>query len=256
MKEVSGKMRKIVKCVMLSVCVLASAGMLLGCGGKKQEEKTEEKKEEALKSIGKEEAGEGAYKVILENSTGKDIIGMSVKDSSMEEYPENMLAESDVFKKGEKRNLFYKKTVNEEIEEDVEQDTPVLELQYDIQITFDDGTIFILSAFPFEDIKEGKICFAEEVAFVEYKSESTKQSVSTKEAELAIKAEAKAAAEAEAKAAAEAEAKAAEEAKAAAEAEAAQQWQQQQQVQQPVQQQPVQQPSGGSEGCLDGGLVW
>lgn len=248
-------MKKIVRAMLLSVCVLVSAGMLVGCSGKKQEEPKEEKKEETLKSIGKEEEGKDIYKVVLENNTGKDITGIAVKDSTMEEYPENMLEENDVFKKDEKRNLFYKKTSNEEAAGEAEQDEPVLELQYDIQLTFDDGTALVLSAFPFGDIKEGKICFEEEVAFIEYESESAKQSVSTKSAELIIKKEAERQAEIEAAAEAakaEAEAKAAEAAaRAAAEAEAARQQQQQWQQQQ-------QQPSGGesSDGCLDGGLVW
>ena len=43
-----------------------------------------------LKIIGAQAEGDSIYQVTLQNHTGKEITGVSVKDSSQEEFPENM----------------------------------------------------------------------------------------------------------------------------------------------------------------------
>ena len=205
------------------------AVLLGGCQGKNDDSDTnieEKQKEEVLKNIGTESDGENVYKVVLENKTGKDIVGFSIKDSSMTEFPENMLEENDIFENDEKRNLFYdatsavKAAENQETGED--GSAKVLNPQMDIQLTFEDQTSLILTAFPFGDVEEAQICLEDEVAFVQYESLASEELVSTKEAELRIKTEAEAAAqaqaEAEAAAAAQAEAEAAAQAQAEAEA--------------------------------------
>lgn len=236
--------------VIFCILSLACLGILAGCGKQKTEdqrsikeekeeiEKEKEEKEE-LKLIGNESEGENIYKVTLENNTGKDIVGISVKDSSQETYPENMLSENDRFVKNERRYLFYDANTAIKVLEDQQVDSgqPILDPQFDIQLTFEDQTALVLTAFPFDDIKEGKICLQDGVAFVEYESIVDNQKVSTKEAELNLKAQAEAEAAAKAQAEAEAAAKAQAEAEAAAKAQAeaeaaaaaqAQQWQQQQ----------------------------
>lgn len=213
------------------IAALACSYILSGCGEQEptvQEDKVEEKKEETkeeekLKTIGMEAEGENIYKVILENNTGKEIIGVAIKDSSMDAYPENMLAENDKYIKEEKRIVFYDATAAKEAAENqqIDSESPILDPQFDIQLTFDDQTVLVLNAFPFDDMEEGKICLEDGVAFIEYQSVADKQKVSTKEAELNRKAEAEAAAAAKAQAEAEAAAKAQAEAQAQAEAEAA-----------------------------------
>ena len=197
----------------------------------------EEPEEEELKVIGTEAEGENVYKVILENNTGKGITGVAVKDSSMDAYPENMLAEGDTFAQGERRELYYDSTsaLEAQAAQEADADAAALTPQYDIQLTFDDESTLVLTAFPFDDIEEGVINLEDEVAFITYTSVATKDEMSTKEAELAIKAQA----EADAQAAAEAQ---------AAAAAAAQQ--QQQQYSAPA--------VGGSNtaGCVDGGLLY
>lgn len=232
---------------------LALSMFLGGCGSaetsseeaKAAEEETEE---EVLKNIGTEAEGENIYKVVLENKTGKDIVGFSIKDSSMTEYPASMLETGDVFADGEKRNLFYDSASAVEAAEAQAaasgEDTKALEPQMDIQLTFDDQTSLVLSAFPFGDVEEAQICLEDEVAFIEYESLASKETMSTKEAELTVKAEAEAAAAAQAQA--EAEAAAAAQAQAQAEAARQQQAAQQQQTA----------PSTSGDGCVNGGLVY
>lgn len=195
------------KILVFGMAAVMSFSLLAGGCGKSDSTEQKEKIEEVLKVIGKEAKGENIYKIQLENKTGKNITGVSVKDTSMAEYPENMLPGGEVFEVNEKRNLYC------ELSDEVEQ--------LEVQFVFDDQTTMVLTSFPFDDMKKAVIFMEDEVAFLEYKSVSGEKTFSTKETELAAKIareKAKAAEEAEAaKAAAEAEAAA----KAAAEAEAA-----------------------------------
>ena len=207
--------------------MLGIAALLGGCQGKNDDSSTnieEKQKEEVLKNIGTEADGKNVYKVVLENKTGKDIVGFSIKDSSMTEFPVNMLEENDIFENDEKRNLFYDATSAVEAAENQETvedgNAKVLNPQMDIQLTFEDQTSLILTAFPFGDVEEAQICLEDEVAFVQYESLASEELVSTKEAELRIKEEAAAQAQAEAEAAAAAQAQAEAEAAAAAQAQA------------------------------------
>ena len=271
----------------LGISLMLTMSLLLGgCGSKKDasEEKTAEEKaekqEEVLKNIGTEAEGDNIYKVMLENKTGKDITGFAVKDSSMAEYPANMLADGDAFTDGEKRYLFYDASSAAEATETQTaqsgESANALTPQMDVQLTFEDQTSMVLTAFPFGDVEEAQICLEDEVAFIQYESLSTKETMSTKEAELAIKADAEAAAQAEAEAAAqaqaEAEAAAAAQAQAEAEAAAAAQAQAEAaaaaqaqaeaeaaaaaQAEAARQQQQQQAPSTSGDGCMNGALVY
>ena len=209
--------------IALCVCMIGVAGMTSGCGDKKEETPVVEEKEPELKTIGQED--KEAFKVEIKNATGKNIKGITIKQTDEESYPENMLEDGDVFTDQESRNLYYKvPEQSTEVLEESAEDTAVesegtqekeLEQGYDIQLTFEDDSTAELHAFPFEDIEKGEICYEDDVAYLTYTSVASKEELNTKEAELAVKvAEQKAAEEAAAQAAAEQ--KAAEEAAAAA----------------------------------------
>ena len=245
------------------------AVLLGGCQGKNDDSDTnieEKQKEEVLKNIGMESDGENVYKVVLENKTGKGIVGFSIKDSSMTEFPENMLEENDIFENDEKRNLFYDATsamkAAENLEKGEDGSAKVLNPQMDIQLTFEDQTSLILTAFPFGDVEEAQICLEDEVAFVQYESLASEELVSTKEAELRIKTEAEAEAaaqaqaEAEAAAQAQAEAEAAAAAQAEAEAAAAAQAQAEAEAAAAEQQEAQQSQDNLGAGCVNDGLVY
>lgn len=214
--------------IALCFCMIGVAGMTSGCGDKKEETPVVEEKEPELKTIGQED--KEAFKVEIKNATGKNIKGITIKQTDEESYPENMLEDGDVFTDQESRNLYYKvPEQSTEVSEESAEDTAVesegtqekeLEQGYDIQLTFEDDSTAELHAFPFEDIEKGEICYEDDVAYLTYTSVASKEELNTKEAELAVKAaEQKAAEEAAAQAAAEqaaAEQKAAEEAAAAA----------------------------------------
>ena len=212
--------------IALCFCMIGVAGMTSGCGDKKEETPVVEEKEPELKTIGQED--KEAFKVEIKNATGKNIKGITIKQTDEESYPENMLEDGEVFTDQESRNLYYKvPEQSTEVLEESAEDTAVesegtqekeLEQGYDIQLTFEDDSTAELHAFPFEDIEKGEICYEDDVAYLTYTSVASKEELNTKEAELAVKvAEQKAAEEAAAQAAAEQ--KSAEEAAAQAAAE-------------------------------------
>ena len=185
--------------------------------------------EAPVKAIGTESDSESVFKVRLTNSTGLDITGISVKKTEDTEYPENMLVQDDIFVGNEKRDLYYDSGViptQEATQEDVAETEgdagqKALTQGYDIMLNFSDGSSLELNSFPFDDIEEGELCVEDGVAFVKYTSVNTQQEVSTKEAQLAVKAQKEAEAAAAAEAQRQAEAAAAAEAQRQAEAEAA-----------------------------------
>ena len=210
--------------IALCFCMIGVAGMTSGCGDKKEETPVVEEKEPELKTIGQED--KEAFKVEIKNATGKNIKGITIKQTDEESYPENMLEDGDVFTDQESRNLYYKvPEQSTEVSEESAEDTAVesegtqekeLEQGYDIQLTFEDESTAELHAFPFEDIEKGEICYEDDVAYLTYTSVASKEELNTKDAELAVKAAAEQKAAEEAAAQAAAEQKAAEEAAAAA----------------------------------------
>ena len=140
----------------------------------KAEEKTD------VKIIGTEKTGDSVFKVELTNNTGKDITAFSVKTDSETEYPDNMLAKSEIFKKDEKRILFYEKGKSSVQEDD---DAPVISTEYTIKLTFSDNTEAVLHNFPFGDIVKGSIESEDDICFLKYDSKRSGDTISTKEAE-------------------------------------------------------------------------
>lgn len=215
---------------------------LLGCASQEDSaDKAAATQQEQLKTIGTEENADG--KVTLKNATGKEIAGVSIKYTGDEAYPENMLADGDVFEADESRILCYTK--------------PKAEEAYDVQLTFADATTAELHSFPFEDIEDGEILYADDVAYVSYTSLKTKEKVETKEAELAIREQQARVAEEEAAAQKAAEEAAAQKATAPKASNSA--------PTKPVQQAPQESPAvnqeaptgaGNADGCIDDGLVY
>lgn len=184
------------------VLCVAMACAFVGCGSKEETKATEKETEtvveeteiETFKAIGTEITTEEGFCVKLKNSTGLDIVGVSVRTFDEPEFPASMLAEEDNFVVGEERMLYVKSVEEETDAENADPEAKLLTQGYDIQLTFADESVKVLHAFPFGDITEGEICLEDDVAFVKYVSVSTKETVSTKEAELAVKQEEEAAA--------------------------------------------------------------
>lgn len=166
--------------------VLAAA-MCMAVAGCGQEEAETTTTEPQYQVIGTE--AEGAYDILLKNSTGQDVTGISVKTSDKEEYPANMLASDAVLKNGETAEWFYMSEEAGETEGVGEKDA-ALNVVYQAQITLADGTVYELSSLGLDDIDQNvELCLEDDIVFVKYTSKASGDAVSTKEQEVAAKAQ-------------------------------------------------------------------
>ena len=178
----------------LLVGALVTAAAMTGCGKEKSEDKVAVAEPTAtptpaqsptpaptatpvpVKTMG--EKVQGAYEILLKNSTGKVITGVSVKSEKEEEYKSNLLMQKDSFTANEERILFYKTSGEENADGQVEQQA------YNVRLTFEDETEAVLHNFPFGDMTKAEIHMEDEVVYLTYTSASTKAPVSTKAAEM------------------------------------------------------------------------
>lgn len=145
---------------------------------------TEETTDAKIKLIGEKTSGSSVFVITIENKTGKDITGFTVKSDSEKEYPDNMLDKDDKFEKNEKRMLYY---VPEKTEATTSEDSDALiSPEYTIKLEFSDKTTAVLHQFPFGDLDECTLKYEDKTAFIEYTSKLSDKEVSTKEAELMI----------------------------------------------------------------------
>lgn len=143
---------------------------------------------EEVKIIGTKKDGDSVYKVQFVNSTGKDIVGFTVKPDTDKDYPANMMTKGDIFKNKEIRELYYDAKNDPDTDNsDSNSNSPVLTTAYTIKVDFSDNTAAQLHQFPFEDTKSAILKFEDGVLYMIYKSETSGDDVVTKEAEKMIK---------------------------------------------------------------------
>lgn len=178
----------------LLIGTLATVAAMTGCGKEKSEDKAAVAAPTAtpaptqsptpaptatpvpVKTMG--EKVQGAYEILLKNSTGKVITGVSVKSEKEEEYKSNLLMQKDSFTANEERILFYKISGKENA------DGQTGKQSYNVRLTFEDKTEAVLHNFPFGDMTKAEIHMEDEVVYLTYTSASTKAPVSTKAAEM------------------------------------------------------------------------
>lgn len=178
----------------LLIGTLVTAAAMTGCGKEKSEDKAAVAVPTAtpaptqsptpaptatpvpVKTMG--EKVQGAYEILLKNSTGKVITGVSVKSEKEEEYKSNLLMQKDSFTANEERILFYKISGKENA------DGQTGKQSYNVRLTFEDKTEAVLHNFPFGDMTKAEIHMEDEVVYLTYTSASTKAPVSTKAAEM------------------------------------------------------------------------
>ena len=191
------KMRK-------SVWVLAAV-LCLGMAGTGCTQKEPAEPEPEYETVGQE--SEDALDFLLTNATGNTITGLSVKSSAQPEYPSNMIASGQTVEADETVEFYYTPesaaggsdaAQAEDAEEasdaaGEEESAPVADAQinetYSLQVTFEDGTVKEVSNFAVNDMQDADLMYEDEVVFVKYTSISAETEISTKEAELAVKAD-------------------------------------------------------------------
>ena len=203
-------MRK--KTLFIVLCLLSGILTLGGCGKsetddaktQKSEAKEEDEWEETpVAPIEKEDLKKigvplkGTVEIKLENNTGKSITGFAVKKSENSEFGENLLEDEDVYVKGEKRYFYYDykqenseeetETISADYDGNTEEETDERVPEYDIQITYLNGTTAVLHNFPFDDMKEGTLELEDEITYLTYTSIKTKKEIDTKDEERSIR---------------------------------------------------------------------
>lgn len=208
-------MKKAMICLAMAMCLCITAA---GCSKKSDVSRKDDKKQSTeAKTTDKKEKEEKAeyqvigtktdqsYEVLLKNSTGKDVKGISIKTSDKTEYPANMMKSDQVLKNGETAQLYY--TPEKAARESTADTDKAINVVYNVQLTLADDSTLELSSLGFDDIKKDvELCFEDDVVFAKYASKASGDEVSTKEQELGVKAQKEAQAAAEAKAAADAQA--------------------------------------------------
>lgn len=140
--------------------------------------------EDKMKLIGDKATGDSVYIIVIDNKTGKDIKGFTVKADTEEEYPANMIDEADPYAKNERRTLYYVPVKTSDV---TYGDTDEIATQeYTVKITFSDDKEAELHQFPFGDLDHAEILMDKDVAYIEYTSKLTDKKTSTKEAEKMI----------------------------------------------------------------------
>lgn len=206
------KMRK-------SVWALAAV-LCLGMAGTGCTQKEPAEPEPEYETVGQE--SEDALDFLLTNATGNTITGLSVKSSAQPEYPSNMIASGQTVEADETVEFYYtpesaaggsdaaqaeeaeetsdaegapaeENTSEAEDAAGEEESAPVADAQinetYSLQVTFEDGTVKEVSNFAVNDMQDADLMYEDEVVFVKYTSISAETEISTKEAELAVKAD-------------------------------------------------------------------
>lgn len=107
--------------------------------------------------IGKKTKDKLCQKLYVTNCTGKNITGFAVKVDGDKNYSDNMMQANDVFKANENRDVYY----TEDSEDVTAQSTAssslsgaLLNVSYDLQLTFEDGSQEQLKDFPIGNADE------------------------------------------------------------------------------------------------------
>ncbi|MCC6095604.1 MAG: hypothetical protein LIV24_11390, partial [Eubacterium sp.] len=147
------------------------------------------------KILGKKASGNNIVKIQLTNSTGKAITGVALKYAQEEKYGDNFLPANETFKPDEVRTLYYDETdalnasnTQSSSTAQSSSDSPVVNPDYSMQFSFEDGSQMELHSVPLDDISTAalKLSADNTYMFLSYVSKTTKAETSTEETEKAL----------------------------------------------------------------------
>lgn len=174
------------KQIMAVLTALTLAMGIIGCGSRKQEPAAEEQKQEETapeeKTLGQKADGEDIIHFELENASGKDIKSFMARNTADGDFSTNELADGDLYKNGEKRQIYLKKS-----ESTNNQDEREMNPEYEIKVTFTDDSSNVLHQVALDDIKDGRLMLEGDLSYLIYTSKQSAEQVVTKEAEQKIR---------------------------------------------------------------------
>lgn len=143
--------------------------------------------EDHLKMIGEKAEGESVFRIRLTNNTGESIVSFRVISDLAAYYGDesnygNLLSEGDVFLDREERILYY------DTYRDPSNDAE--EKNYNLRLTYADGSEYEIAMVPFADMEEGSIRAARRAPYLSYHSLASGKEASTAEGVLLYEGEA------------------------------------------------------------------
>ena len=147
--------------------------------GEKPEEKvtesTTESTENATESTTTETKEPCVYHILWTNKTGHDITGVQIKNIYKGSYPDNIMKEDEMFKDGETAELYFDASEEDE------------NAEFNVRITFEDGTEKDMTSYPFSDMTEATLYFDDDVLHAVYVSLEKNEEKDTYEREKALR---------------------------------------------------------------------
>ena len=212
------------KTVMLAAVAVAAMFLVTGCSTIKEflapdEEPgavvSEDTGEEAPKTVEPVVAGSigtktpGCVEIRLTNLTGMDIKGFALLAPGQTADPANLLADGEVFREGEIRDLYYDLSGDAPEAGEEEEETavdrwgnPILNngeskepaqagsgmlSGYQLILTMENDTRLTLHGFPIEDMKEGELYASGDIGYLVYASKATGVEINTLATEQAVR---------------------------------------------------------------------
>ncbi|MBL1226858.1 hypothetical protein [Enterococcus sp. BWR-S5] len=145
-----------------------------------------EKEKKELKVIGTKTGAKNEYDVVLSNQTGAALEKMAVKDITVSEFEGNLLEKAAPFENEEQGVLYFTPTSEETTDSSEDPEAWAVVSGYDLSFATKDGQTYILHSFPFEDAKEVTLRIDGNIAYIDYVSTTTGDSISTLEMEKAL----------------------------------------------------------------------
>lgn len=140
--------------------------------------------EAGQKVIGTESAD--AHKIMLTNHTGEAITGFTVKASTDEAFPDNLM-DADMKVEQDETVCFY--YAPSQAEGQGTGTGKMLRTTYEFSISNESGREVRIAGLIFDDIEAAELCFEDEVGFIKYVSVDSGEEISTKEMALSMQAQ-------------------------------------------------------------------
>lgn len=169
--------------VVLAFCMMLVLTLCItGCGDDKTKQALS-KNHDVVKSIGTATNDLNAYKVKVQNKTGKKITSVKISNSISNDYGDNLLDSDDAFNNNEVRYMYYDATdaVNTAQEKGKKESS----IKYYVKLTLERGSTYVISDFPFKKMKgTAKIYFdsKKDVCYLIYTTKAGKK-INTKSKE-------------------------------------------------------------------------
>lgn len=145
-----------------------------------------EKEKKELKVIGTKTGAKNEYEMVISNQTGAALEKLAIKDITGSEFEGNLLEKTAPFDNEEQGLLYFTPTSEETTDTSEDPEAWAVVSGYDLSFTTKEGQDYVIHSFPFDEAKEVTLFIDGSIAYLEYVSTTTGDSISTLEMEKAM----------------------------------------------------------------------